>query len=246
MVLAKPDMTYRPNETPLYTAARTRRADAVERLLSSGATVPLAPSVEAASRSVDPLGVAVFNNDERIVQLLLDRGVEAIGGPYVFHWAIGGAIQTNRPRLLDKLLAVEGEGRKGYWAGALYNGAVPMLHFAAAFGSVGAVSVLLAAGASEGQRDALGTCAGECIGRRVPAERASPSSNAGLRRMLERGPAYRALSRAWPSAAAVPAAAAAATAAAAAGDGRKGNGAPLGVRVWRSTDPNLVVSRLGR
>lgn len=53
-------------------------------------------SAEEAARAVDPLGVAVFNNDEKIVQLLLDRGLEAIGGPHVLHWAMGGAIQTGR------------------------------------------------------------------------------------------------------------------------------------------------------
>lgn len=225
-------MAYRTNETPLYTAARQRRADIVERLLSSGATVPYARSAEAAERAVDPLGVAVFNNDEKIVQLLLDRGVEAIGGPCVIHWSIGGAIQTGRARLLEKLLAVEGEDRKEHWARACYNGCVPMLHFAAGFGSVAAVGVLLAAGANETQCDDRGLCASDLVGSRVPVGQASPSKNAGLRRMLARGPAYRARSWAWPSAAAVV-------------KGGTGKGT-LGVRVWRPTNANLFVNRLGR
>lgn len=231
-------MSYSSSQTPLYAAVRDRRADIVESLLLAGVTVPFVLSAAAAERAVDPLGMAVFNNDEKIVQLLLDKGVEAIGGPYVFHGAVGGAIQTGRARLLEKLLAVEGEERKEHWAGTFYKGSVPMLHFAAAFCSVASVGVLLAAGANEIQRDYRGTCASDHVGRRVPVEQASPSQNAGLRRMLERGPAYRACSWAWPSAAAA--------AAAAIGIGGTGKGTTLGVRVWRPTNANLFVKRFGR
>lgn len=90
-----------------------------------------------------------------VVQLLLDRGVEAVGGPYVIDGALGAAIQMGRPRLLERILAVEGEDRKGRWAAALLKGCVPMLHFAAAFGGAASVGVLLAAGADERQRDHL-------------------------------------------------------------------------------------------
>lgn len=225
-------MAYRSNEAPLYKAARERRADIVERLLSSGITVPVAGSAAEAARAVDPLGVAVFNNDERIVQLLLDRGLEAIGGAYVLHCAMGGAIQTGRARLLERLLCIEGEDRKAHWAGILYDGSMPMLHFAAGFGGVAPLGVLLAAGASERQCDYTGACASEYVGRRVSVEQASPSKNAALRRMLERGPAYRARSRAWPSHAAV-------------GKGATGKGT-LGVCIWRPANANLFTSRFGR
>lgn len=225
-------MRYPGNETPLYTAAREGRAGIVERLLSCGVTVPVAGSAEEAARAVDPLGVAVFNNDEKIVQLLLDRGVEAIGGPHVLHWAMGGAIQTGRARLLEKLLAIEGEDRKEHWAASSYSGSVPMLHFAAGFGGAAPLGVLLAAGASERQCDYKGVCASEYVGCRVPAEKTSPSKNEALRRMLERGPAYRARSRAWPSPAAV-------------GKRTTGKGT-LGVRIWRPANVNLFSSRFGR
>lgn len=136
-----------------------------------------------------------------IVQLLLDRGVQAVGGPHALQQAIGMAIQFDRAGVLRRILKVEGTERMDLWARVLYDGSTPMLHFAASFGSAASVGVLLAAGADETQCDSRGMRASDYVGCRVPTGQLQNMTTkiAAIRRMLVGAQARRARSFAWPT-----------------------------------------------
>lgn len=78
-----------------------------------------------------------------------------------------------------------------------------MLHFAAEFTSLGAVKLLLAAGADEAAVDNHGALPRDVIGTAQPEFgppiESDPTNEAAIARVLKRGPAFRARSWAWPA-----------------------------------------------
>ncbi|CAM9578697.1 unnamed protein product, partial [Hapterophycus canaliculatus] len=105
--------------------------------------------------------------EENIVRLLLDSGLEAIGGRLaVAPAAMETAFRAGRTRILGMLLAVEGVERRELWAGLSVEGS-SMLHLAAAYGAVAAVGLLLASGADESAVDSKGRSVSEVVGSRA-------------------------------------------------------------------------------
>ena len=91
-----------------------------------------------------------------MVEVLLDRGLEAIGGSsIVLPPAIETAVlNTRTPRILHRLLSGEGEDRRAFWANhAATGGPAPNLFRAASQSRLPIVGVLMANGANENARD---------------------------------------------------------------------------------------------
>lgn len=74
----------------------------------------------------------------------------------------------------------------------------PILHVAAKCCSIPAVHVLLGAGADTDNADTNGTLAIDQIGPLLPDDNRNGSTEEAVRRMLQKGPAFRARSWAWP------------------------------------------------
>lgn len=144
-----------------------------------------------------PLADAVSGGHDNVVRILLDDGLEAVGGLFVIPNALHHALKIGRPRTLLRLLAVQGNTRKRFWARCSLNG-VPMLHYAVAFGDSVGVSVLLAAGADETVPGCGGRMVKGLVGTRVPAGEESAAKEAVVHRTLEQSPAFRARSWTWP------------------------------------------------
>ena len=182
--------------TPLACAAKTGVETSVAFLLAAGATDKALWSRLGASS----LWMAVQNDHENIVRMLVDAGMNAIGGhSAVILGAMRHASQTQKARILAMLLGVEGEARKKYWTQQL-TGNIPILHHAAMYGSLTAVHVCLAAGADENSVSGTGLRASQVLGTYAPPNTKSKAKlREAIGRMLQRGPAFRARSWAWSS-----------------------------------------------
>ena len=210
--------------TPLGCAARKGHAHTVSFLLSAGAREPAA----GWTPGIITMGIlhsAVVEDRQEVVRILLSQGLEAIGGVATVPEAMRSSIQLGFIGILRLLLNVQGEDRQGFWANhpvftamelitatfpagtplcvahsilAAKSGS-PMLHVAAKYCSLCATHVLLSAGADETVADSQGKRASDVIGYSTPDEKKDLSRVSGLRRMLQRGPAFRARSWAWPT-----------------------------------------------
>eukprot|EP00752_Nemacystus_decipiens_P006536 g5887.t1 len=220
--------------TPLGAATTNKRTAAVRALLSLGAS-----DRDTFEREQDSsIFVAAAIRSEAMVKLLLEEGLEAVGGLRAVERVVCEAIQAGDARILHLLISVEGEGRRRRWARKIMGG-IPLLHAAAAFDSLAAVVLLLAAGADECLADGQGLRPCDIIGAQVvPSESRDEATEAAIRRALQRGPAFRARSWAWPTLAAV---------SGGGGDGseRAAAAVPGGVRIYRPKR-RLFMSRFNR
>lgn len=150
MLLAKApstlNQTTATGATALYLAAtEPGLANMVSHLLSLGAT-----NEPVLGNGSCPLTGAVHYTLESMVRVILREGWKAVGGPVALPRAIRLASAKDLPRTLLMLLDAEGAGRKA-WSQCLYVDLhISPLHRAIGSDSVGAVSVLLQAGAGEG------------------------------------------------------------------------------------------------
>ncbi|CAM9568856.1 unnamed protein product, partial [Laminaria digitata] len=165
----------------------------LSKLLSLGAIDPPMPLDE---EILSPLLVAVYRGFVGVVRILLgEAGFRAIGGRRALPDALYNAVRFCRARMLRLLLAAEGEEKRSELANTNicdkhYR---RLLHVGARFCCPAAVSILLEAGADEETLDSDG---------RIPLDGGAPmdrGKGVAIRRMLQRGPAYRARSWAWPS-----------------------------------------------
>eukprot|EP00752_Nemacystus_decipiens_P002758 g2576.t1 len=133
--------------TALYLAATEPGLDEmVSHLLSRGAT-----NEAVLGNGSCPLTGAVHYALESMVRIILKEGWKAVGGPVALPRAIHLACIKDLPRTLQMLLDAEGPEKRQSWSRCVYVDLwISPLHRAIASDSVGAVSVLLQAGASEG------------------------------------------------------------------------------------------------
>lgn len=184
------------NATPLSTAAQHGQEGAVAHLLALGATDEV-----VARRGMSALVAAVQQNQVGVLRILLGsaKGKKVVGGTSLVPQAMGLAVSRggrNAAKILQMLVAVEGEERQRHWVG-LSLGDGPMLHAAAAFNSLEGVHVLLEAGADEAEKAADGRRASDLVGSALPICDRDDDVEAAVCRMLRRGPAFRARSWAW-------------------------------------------------
>lgn len=134
--------------------------------------------------------------------MLLDRGLEAIGGSsIVLPPAIETAVLNAWTRILHRLLSGEGEDRRAFWANHATGGPAPNLFSAASQSRLPIVGVLMANGANENARDLGGQKALDFVGftSRICKTAEPVEANAAIHRTLERGPAFCSHSWADPS-----------------------------------------------
>lgn len=198
--------------TPLCLAAMSGRVDVIELLLSRGATNKAALQKIGIGNAACPLFVAVIGRKEEAVRCIVEKGIEAIGGFDLVPSALfAAASQSGPPNMLRMILTAGGAGQIRRWARCTYLGR-RLLNYAAGHNSLAAVDVLLQAGAIETEVDAHGRDAIDAVGshigasnsvehipaRQGPPKVRDPAKEALIRRVLRRGPAYRARSWAWP------------------------------------------------
>eukprot|EP00752_Nemacystus_decipiens_P002748 g2566.t1 len=199
--------------SPLFMAARNGRAKNVSQLLTMGANQPPRHcySVTCSCNTQCPLRVAACEGHLDALRVLID-GVESIGG---LEATIPSAIQvtctsasnayggrSENPekwtKILQVLLAVEGEERQGRWARRWFTHS-PLLHHAAVSGTPATLRLLLAAGADETALNETGRTASEVMCDQHDGQRMNgPAEKATTLRILARGPAFRARSWTWP------------------------------------------------
>ena len=218
--------------TPLSVAAYFGKDDAVRYFLDVGATQPRSSYSAAAC----PLYVAAQNGYGSTVRILLKRGMTAIGGgPFTVASAMIAAINNGQAGILHMLFAAGGGQRPEYW-GAMYGGGVSMLQAAAIVAEPATISVLLAAGADELALDRHGRRAEDIL--RLLGGKEGQAKRDACGRVLERAPAFRALSWAWPPIDT--------DAGARAGRAARVPRPPLGVRFYRPKTNTLFVRLIRR
>lgn len=216
-------------KTPLTVAVEFDRSSVVSLLLSAGAS-------QKGLRRTDsyqcPFKGAVSKGYENVVRILAsERGMEAVGGgSEVIPRALACATQRGTARILRLVLAAEGDERQTYWASHKLFMDRPMVYLAAAYGVLANVIVLLAVGACETVSDPEGLTAIDVVGGMLPEGDLDPREAAAIGRALQRGPAYRAQSWAWPNEEA----------------GAGNAAAPLAVQVFRPRSPKFFVRLIGR
>jgi len=110
VALSQPD---RDGRTPLFVAAANGRGGALRRLLALGAKQPAAGGASVGTRC--PLQEAVRRNDGEVTRILVDQGMEAIGGgASAMVRAMETAAEAGRAKILQVLLAVQEGERVGY------------------------------------------------------------------------------------------------------------------------------------
>lgn len=181
--------------TPLLMAAMEGRENEVRCLLSAGARQP--PQWRCAMVVTCPLCKAIDDGHENVVRILLGpTGMEAIGdSSLAIPPALYAATIKGRARMLDLMLSMEREQIREQYARFSPVDA-PLLHVAATRGFFTTASVLLAAGARDTDRNNFGQTAMDAVG----FGESDRVNECAVRRVLERSPAYRARSWAWPAA----------------------------------------------
>lgn len=148
------------------------------------------------------LFAAVQMGKEKVFSLLVDHGLEEAVGLDAFPRALEYAAQFKRVNMLQVLLGLEEKARQENWArdSVKYFG---LLGHAVRYGvwrrngaeafqaSAATVYILLSAETDVGDT-------GDTIGASLPAHQRDPHKEAAISRMLERAPAFRARSWAWP------------------------------------------------
>ncbi|CAN0041563.1 unnamed protein product, partial [Laminaria digitata] len=183
--------------TPLYMACHRGHESMVSKLLSLGAMHRMSRDDSLAC----PLAIAVAKGFVGVVRALItERGMRAVGGEVALVHALIMAVCFRQARLLPLLLTVGGEESRSTWANAGSEDEV-LLKFGASHCYPAAVSILLEAGADETERDSEGRTPLDVIGVDLRREgvQMDRGKEVAVRRMLQRGPAYRARSWAWPS-----------------------------------------------
>lgn len=171
------------------------------------------------------------------VAVLLDMGLEAVGGADAVRAALRHVIKFGHAKMLHLLLGVEGEEMRAWWANWRMGDKFPMVLAAAMGCYLTATSVLLAAGADEQMCfDNTGVCLSEKIGVVFDDDDRDEAKETAVRRMLKRGPAFRAGSYCWPV---QTGAAMGVDSGLAPSGGRAKPNVPLGVCIFR---PNVVSS----
>lgn len=189
-------------ETPLFMACYYGQEAVLSRLLTLGAVRP-----DDACK-ISGLTTAVHKDLIGVVRVLLNQGMNALGGKTaVLRSAMYASVRFHRAKILS-LLRADGEPMRSALANtAIMDKGMRLLHYAAGFCCPDAVSVLLEAGADETARDAgrggvEGRVPLDMIGEGIglPGEfDMDRGKELAIRRMLQRGPAYRARSWAWPA-----------------------------------------------
>lgn len=177
--------------TPLCCAVMGGWECAVLHLLRLGAKQTMALD----KRIPCPLMAAVDLNHTGVLRILLDHGNDVVGSAGCLARAVGSAVYKGRIKILAALLGyrIGGEATRQHLARWSQDG-VPVLHFAVSLRQLASVSILLAAGADETALDTNGRCASEMADL---GEDTDPAAEAAILQMLERGPAFRALSWRW-------------------------------------------------
>lgn len=192
----------RYGETPLSLAAYNGNDGTVFHLLSLGASnKEVINSWMGGGNYRDykcPLARAVSEGHEHVVRTLLDVGLEAVGGLSVIPKALCHAVVDRQPRILQRLISVEGEERRPHWARVWLEG-TPLVHYAAGKAFTAGISVLLAVGADETVLSRTKVAGEDLIGWGIPENDRAAVEVAAVGRMLERAPAFRARSWTWPS-----------------------------------------------
>ena len=223
-------------KTPLLVATEFNHPAALARLVAAGAS-------QSAARELRdyqcPFKSSVVAQREDLVRILVtSRGMEAVGGaPAVIPSALACVRMRGAAKVLGLVLGAEGqEERQAAWANHCAVLGVPMLSLAAGFGVLANVKVLLAAGALETTLNPAGGTPSDVVGNLMrPGDVKDPREEAAISRELQRGPAYRARSMLWPS-----------ETREAGGDGRAAAAAPLGVRIYRRTNPKFSFRTIQR
>lgn len=128
--------------TPMGIAALKGKQRSVSYLLAAGASDKEVHEDQAA------LFWAAEGAHPSMVRLMLDYPIDSTGGLNAIPNAMGVTIQGHQAKTLNMLISVEGEEKRQKWAECSLRGGYP-LHLACAWVSLGAVHVLLCAGASE-------------------------------------------------------------------------------------------------
>lgn len=129
------------------------------------------------------------------MRILLENGMDAVGGAEAIPSAVGSALMNDRPRCMDILLGHfngDDDTRRHFARWRFFN--TPILNLAVSLGSLATVSVLLAAGADETTVDMKGRLASEDNSEGAT----NPAVKEAIFRMLRRGAAFRASSWEWP------------------------------------------------
>lgn len=152
-------------------------------------------------------------NYRKVIDVLLDSGRGVFQRKDLVSSSVRcAAILGGRADILEQLLDVDGEERRTQWARSSFR-CRSMLHYAAGFARLPCVDVLLRAGADEkavdGQlrqpNDLLGSLTIDSEAALSPGisdfskANKDPATISAIDRMLERGPAYRARSWAYPA-----------------------------------------------
>lgn len=204
-------------ETPLYIAAHEGHEGVVLYLLS------VAKKNHTSLGSVDmcPLVAAVVQGHAKIVRVLLDeRGMEVIRTPRLQRQSIFAAVLCGRVDILRQIVDADAEEGKGRaeWEAPCISLLGDALHIAVRYSVLKSVNILLAAGVDERwpamdrrlPRDTVGIkCEVDPPTKQLVYVATMASLRAdndwgnleesSIRRMLERGPAFRARSWLWPA-----------------------------------------------
>ena len=185
--------------TPLGYATLGGHGEAVSYLMSVGAS----DHAVLLEKKKSSLHAAVQGGHVNIVRMFLDGGLEAVGGLGVVPRAIANAIQCKQMKILPMLLLVEGDDKQKDWANTGLQDA-SALHWATLHRSFVAMQILLAAGADLATETLEGFTARDLVVEVVPGKELEDpdketAMQAALRRLLDRAPACRARSWAWPA-----------------------------------------------
>lgn len=181
--------------TPLSLAVSRGQESAVACLLRHGAGDNRTLRRQQNNDLTSDLVTAVDRGQENIVRLLVGAGPPS---PLDVRQAVYAGVWHRRPRIVHALLAAEEKNWSRILVANYTVKGLPMLHLAAASGSLAMVRVLMWAGALETIADVSGERAAEVIGLDTPPwERRDPDTETAISRALERGPAFRAQSLAW-------------------------------------------------
>lgn len=182
--------------SPLFVACVEGNESMASKLLSLEAT-------ELKTFDVDKpclLTETVEKGFEGVVRVLMNEGgIPAVGGMPAMLRAFVAAIRCRRPVILRLLLTAKGYIERSELENSEL-GCINLLHFGVGFCYPAAVSILLEAGCYEAEHHSKELVFQDSIGIFFNStDRTDWGEAVAIRRMLHRGPAYRARSWAWPS-----------------------------------------------